>query len=663
MSLLPLVSAAKCSNFLETRLFRSIPTLAVFGHDVVVAAASFIISLHIRLGHEAWESFQDLFPAWLMFTGVCACVFWFSRAARGVWRYFSLRDLVTVIRAISLAILIYLRLTFLVTRLEGVPRSTLIINWLVLFVLIVAPRIALRIYNDGGLRHLLQDNHSHSRIPLLLIGSGDAAELFIREMARDLNAPYEVLGLIDENRSRIGLSIHGLPVMGHPDELLSILNILKSRGKMPQRLILTQPLHRMKMQKVMEVAEFAGVSVSRMPRLTDFRSGSGERFEIQPIAVEDLLGRTQTKLENGTVSHHITGHRVLVTGAGGSIGSELVRQIAALSPAHLSLLDAGEMQLYNIDLEVAELHPDLSRRAILADVRDRQKLDAVMAMERPTLVFHAAALKHVPLVEANKLEGILTNAIGTRIVADACHRAGVSAMVLISTDKAVNPANTMGAAKRLAEAYCQALNTPDNAPQGDGLAIDGGTESFRRPRFITVRFGNVLGSSGSVVPLFKRQLAKGGPLTITHPDMARYFMTISEAVELVLQALAMGMEDADKIDDSIYVLNMGKPVKIMDVAQQMIRLAGFRPGVDVKIKITGLRAGEKLNEELFHDSEELMPTDNPGLWRGHPRHADLESLRRHFDELAEACSRQQEDRVVQLLPRFVPEFVPTDSNQ
>jgi O-antigen biosynthesis protein WbqV len=586
-----LVSHAGRANFFGTQLSRYIPTLAIFGHDVVIAAISFVISLYIRLGHETWESIQNLLPAWLMFTGVCAAVLWFTRSARGVWRYFSFKDLITILRVVSVAILIYLLLTFLVTRLEGVPRSTLIINWLVLLVLIVAPRIAMRIYHDGGIRYLLRDHHSDTRIPLLLIGSGDAAELFIREMSRDPNAPYEVLGLIDENRSRIGLSIHGLPVVGHPEGLAGLLAHLKARNKMPQRLILTHPLQRTEMRSVMEVAEAAGVSVARLPRLTDFRSGGDGRLEIQPIAVEDLLGRTQTKLENNTVPDHISGQRVLVTGAGGSIGSELARQIAELSPAHLSLLDSAEMQLYKIDLEIGELKPDQSRTAILADVRDRQKLDQVMAQERPTLVFHAAALKHVPLVEANRIEGVLTNAIGTRHVADACQAAGVSAMVLISTDKAVNPASTMGAAKRLAEAYCQALNSPNTTAESCDANLDEDTQSPSGPRFMTVRFGNVLGSSGSVVPLFERQLANGGPLTVTHPEMTRYFMTISEAVELVLQALTMGM-DAPANDDSIYVLNMGKPVRIMDLAQQMIRLAGFKLGEDMEIEITGLRAGK-----------------------------------------------------------------------
>jgi O-antigen biosynthesis protein WbqV len=622
-----------------------------------MAAASFAIALYLRLGDEALDSLiGPLFRPWVFFTAICAGVFWFSRVSRGIWRYVSMQDMIVIARAVTLALLLYLLLTFFVTRLEAVPRSTLVINWLVLAMLLSAPRMAYRMFKDGGLQHLLKSHYSDARIPMILIGTGDSAEVFTREIARDPNTPYEVLGLINEDRSKTGLSIHGLQVVGYLGDLPNLLDQYAARGKTPQRLILTRPLQREQMQSVMEVAEAAGITVARLPRLTDFKSGAGDGIEIQPIAVEDLLGRTQTKLDHAAMRRQIEGRRVLVTGAGGSIGSELVRQVASFSPAHLSLLDASETLLYAIDLEIGELHPDLSRSAILADVRDREKLDQVMAEEQPSLVFHAAALKHVPLVEANKIEGVLTNAIGTRHVADACCNAGVDAMVLISTDKAVNPTSTMGAAKRLAEGYCQAVNAAKSDLDLFGVVPENGSEDWRLPRFITVRFGNVLGSNGSVVPLFERQLAKGGPLTITHPDMCRYFMTISEAVELVLQASVMGLEEPDSNRDSIYVLDMGKPVKIIDLAHQMIRLAGLKPGEDVEIKVTGLRAGEKLSEDLFHNSEPLKPTTHPGLRLASPRYTDLKTLRGNMDALAEACRQRQENQVTWLLQKFVPEF-------
>jgi FlaA1/EpsC-like NDP-sugar epimerase len=451
--------------------------------------------------------------------------------------------------------------------------------------------------------------------------------------------------------------------VGHLDDLPNILDQFASRDRAPQRLILTRPVQREKMENLLEVARAARISLARLPRLTDFKSGASDSVEIQPIAIEDLLGRTQQKLDHASMRRQIEGRRVLVTGAGGSIGSELARQIAAYSPAHLSLLDAAETLLYEIDLEIGELHPDLSRSAILGNVRERKKLDQVMAQERPTLVFHAAALKHVPMVEINKIEGILTNAIGTRHVADACCRAGVHAMVLISSDKAVNPTSTMGAGKRLAEAYCQALNSDNSKFKWVGTDPDNGPRSIPRTLFITVRFGNVLGSSGSVVPLFERQLAKGGPLTITHPDMCRYFMTRSEAVELVLQALAMGLEEPGDVVGRIYILEMGEPIKIMDLAHQMIRLAGLRPGKDVQIKVNGVRPGEKLSEELFHNSENLTPTNHPGLRLANPRYAELKTLRRQMDMLAGACGQYHEAKVTRLLAQFVPEIQAAEAHK
>ena len=317
----------------------------------------------------------------------------------------------------------------------------------------------------------------------------------------------------------------------------------------------------------------------------------------------------------------IEGRRVLVTGAGGSIGSELVRQICDFGPSELVLLDHSEANLYAIDLETAGRKPDVRRHAVLADVRDRGRLDRMLAKFRPHLVFHAAALKHVPMVEANIFEGVMTNVVGTVNVADACVKAMVGAMVLISTDKAVNPASVMGATKRIAERYCQALDI--RRGNGDGT------------RCVTVRFGNVLGSTGSVVPLFQQQLAAGGPLTLTDPEMKRYFMTVREAVQLVLQASALGSRDHEQ-EGKILVLDMGEPVRIVDLARQMIRLAGLRPDVDVKIEIIGPRPGEKLAEEMFHGGEPLVPTEIKGILAAAPRAADAGELARAVDELAEA---------------------------
>ena len=630
--------------------FPRFPRQAVaFLHDLTMAAAAFVIALILRLGNEAWASLaSSLWPAMLMFTAVCGLVFLTTGLYRGVWRYASMNDLVAIIRAVSLALAVFLPVTFLITRLDSLPRSWLVISWFVLIFLLGAPRMLYRVFKDQGFRHLLERDH-HRRIPVLLIGAGDAAETFIREMARDRDGPFEILAVIDEKGTRIGRKIHSVPVLGELSDLPEIFNRLARRERNPQRVILTKPLERDELDKVLEVADSRGATVARLPRLTDFSGGVEERLQIRPIAIEDLLGRPQTPLDRAAMRQLVEGRRVLVTGAGGSIGSELVRQIAAFRPAQLTLCDNSEFNLYSIDMEIGERFPDLPRRALIGDVRDRGRVERVFGQAGPDLVFHAAALKHVPMVEYNPLEGLHTNVLGTRNVANACRRAGVAAMVLVSTDKAVNPPNVMGASKRLAESYCQALDLLRQG-QGEGDSGSGGT------RFITVRFGNVLGSTGSVVPLFQRQLAGGGPLTVTHPEMTRYFMTIRESVERVLQASALGIASPPAEAGRIYVLDMGEPVKIVELARQMIRLAGLTPDKDVEIRFTGLRPGEKLHEELFHGGEALMPTRHPGLRLAAPRTADADLLDRSLDELAALVQQGERDRALDLLQRLVPEF-------
>ncbi len=621
--------------------------IVAFLHDLVMAAAAFMIALLLRLGNEAWASLMtNLWPAMLMFTAVCGLVFLSTGLYRGVWRYASMNDLVAIVKAVSLSLAVFLPITFLITRLDSLPRSWLVISWFVLIFLLGAPRMLYRVLRDKGFRHLLERD-SHRRVPVLLVGAGDAAETFIREMARDRDGAFEVLGVIDEKGTRIGRHIHGVPVFGRLHDLPEVFQRLVKRERRPQRLIVTKPLERDEIDYLLELADRHGATVARLPRLTDFSGGVEERLQIRPIAIEDLLGRPQTPLDRPAMQRLIEGRRVLVTGAGGSIGAELVRQIAVFRPAQLTLCDNSEFNLYSIDLELSERLPEVPRLALIGDVRDRARVERLFAEARPDLVFHAAALKHVPMVEYNPLEGLHTNVLGTRNVANACRRTGVAAMVLVSTDKAVNPPNVMGASKRLAESYCQAL---------DLLRRSNGETNGVGTRFITVRFGNVLGSTGSVVPLFQRQLAGGGPLTVTHPEMTRYFMTIREAVELVLQASALGIASPPEEAGRIYVLDMGDPVKIVELARQMIRLAGLRPDKDVEIRFTGLRPGEKLHEELFHGGEALMPTGHPGLRLAAPRTGDAEMLGRSLDELAALVQQGERDKALSLLRRLVPEF-------
>ncbi len=616
-------------------------------HDTFMAALSFSLSLYLRVGESIQHYPQSLlWNGTIIFAVVCALVFSFSGMYRGIWRYASLNDLMAITKGVTLSILIFLLLMFLMTRLESLPRSAIFINWFVLMALLGGPRFLYRVSKDRHLENVLaRDDYSH--IPVLLVGAGDAAELFLRDLARDAESPYRVLGMLSDKPSRLGREIHGVAVVGLVNDLEEVVARLKKSGPAPQRLIVTKDdLDGAMVRRLLDQADALGLALARLPRLSNLKGGVSEHLEIKPVAIEDLLGRPQTVLDRPAMKALIKDKPVLVTGAGGTIGSELARQICALGPSQIAMLDNSEFQLYSIDLEIATNHPDLPRSAVICDVRDRKRLDEIMAVETPAMVFHAAALKHVPMVEANPCEGILTNVIGSRNVANACVKAKAEMMVQVSTDKAVNPASIMGASKRLAESYCQSL----------GLS----TGIRRMPtQFVTVRFGNVLGSTGSVVPLFQQQLAAGGPLTVTHPDMKRYFMTTREAVELVLQASALAGRETGLLEEGgIFVLDMGEPVRILDLARQVIRLAGMTPDTDVQIEFTGVRPGEKLFEELFHDSEPLVPTKYESILLATPRTVDHEVLLRALNKLEELARAGKTEKALATLAHLVPDYHP-----
>ena len=616
-------------------------------HDVVMAGASFIAAQYLRLGDAVlWYADAYLWIGAALFAGVAAVVFAWMDLYRGVWRYASLNDMVSIFKAATLVILIFLPLLFLIQRLETLPRSSLFINWFVLIAFLGGPRAIYRVFKDRRLDTVLTRD-THNRIPVLLAGDGDGAELFIRGVARNPDANYSAVGILSDKTRRVGRQIHGIPVLGTLEQVEQVVKRLGRSGKRPRRIIITKKdLPGPQVRALLDEAGRLGLTLARLPRLTDFEAEEGQdRLTVRPIAIEDLLGRPQAVLDRPAMQAMIDGRRVLVTGAGGTIGSELVRQISDFGPAHLTLLDHGEYQLYEIDRELAGRHPDLPRTSILRDVRDRDRTRAAVAEARPDIVFHAAALKHVPIVEAQPNEGVLTNIIGTRNVADACRETGVGAMVLISTDKAVNPSSVMGASKRLAESYCQALDLE-------------GADTPDATRYVTVRFGNVLGSTGSVVPLFHKQLEAGGPITVTHPDVSRYFMTVREAVELVLQASVYGSGDRDR-SGKIFVLEMGEPVRIAELAEQMIRLAGLEPGKDVDIVFTGLRPGEKLHEELLHESEPVISTAHPDIMLAGPRTADRAVLARAIDELGESARTGDVQASTEALKRLVPDYRPT----
>lgn len=594
------------------------------------------VAFYFRLGAPIFDQAEIILQLSAVYASLALIIFLFTGLYRHVWAYVSFVDAVNIVRSATGVALIFIPLMFLFTRLEDVPRSVPFISWFILVVFLATPRLTFRLFKDRRLGFLAAAQAQRS--PVLLIGAGDEAAHFIRATQMNVNSRYRVVGLVTATPGRVGQVMNGVDVLGLERDIGSIIAKLAARDLTPERLILTRPENqRETVRALLKTAQDTGAELTKLPPVTDLRAYDEPDFAPKPISLEDLLGRPARSLDRVAMDTLIRGKRILVTGAGGSIGSELVRQIAAADPSHVSMLDHGEFNLYSIEQEVRQFWPELDVRPIIADVRDQGRINATFESVKPDIVFHAAALKHVPMVEYNPLEGLATNALGTRTVADACIAHGVPEMVLISTDKAVNPANVMGAGKRLAEIYCQAADVADT-----------GT------RFITVRFGNVLGSTGSVVPLFQKQLADGGPLTVNHPDIERYFMTVSEAVELVLQAAALGPGRNDR--GAIYVLDMGTPVKIIDLARQIIRLAGKVPDEDVKITINGLRPGDKLTEELFHGQETPVGTNMDGILLARARVSTLETVAARLDDLRDACASQEETAALAVLMDLVPEL-------
>jgi O-antigen biosynthesis protein WbqV len=577
---------------------------------------------------------------------------WVAGLPRQYWRFAGLPELVAAGLAAGAAAVLMALAVAAVGGVSANPAAPLI-HALLLAALLAAPRIAARLRHAGRAGAASEMPAQ----PVLLVGAGDAADLFLRALAQERSPAFRVTGLLALRERQMGRRLHGLPILGTIEEAPRVLDRLRQEGQLPAQLILADgALQAGALRQLLDAADRHGLPVRRAPRPTELDPASrrpgeraaAKRLHLRPIEIEDLLDRPQVPLDREGMARLVQGRRVLVTGAGGSIGGELSRQVAGLGPASLTLLDHGEYALYEIDLELRERHPELVRRAVLADVRDAARIGELMRELRPELVFHAAALKHVPMVENDPLEGLLTNALGTLVVADAARAAGCGLMVFISTDKAVNPTSVMGASKRLAEMYCQAL---DRAARAAGAGM----------RLVTVRFGNVLGSTGSVVPLFRRQLERGGPLTVTHPDMSRYFMTVREAVGLVLQASVIGAGDGPEgppelREGGIFVLDMGAPVKIVDMARRMIRLAGLRPDEDVAIRFTGLRPGEKLFEELFHGQEAPRPTRFPGLLMATPRTSDAAEMAAAIADIAADCRAGDAAAALARLGALVPEF-------
>ncbi len=598
-------------------------------HDLVLAAAVMGGTLLVRYHFEGRPAPSGMVArATAVFTLICAVVFLGVRQHRTMWRFTALNDALRLAWAVVIADLLLLPVLFVIDRAQDFPRSTIVIVALALPIVLAFGRMLVHAlaHGDVGAAFRLQDR---SRPPAVVVGSAAAVSTYLTTLRRRMS-PVRIAGLVILDGAQFGRTIQGVEILGDLRRLASILKALAAAEAREPQVVLAEPRPgRALMDQVVAAAGDAGAKVVRVRS-----DGSGG---LSAVDAADLLDRPPRALDLERARTLIAGKRVLVTGAGGTIGSELTRQALKLGPARLILLDASEFNLYAIDQELRETGVAEVWTAELGDVRDMARLEALFARERPDVVLHAAALKHVPLMELNPPEAVLTNVGGAVNVARLA-RERCEALVFISTDKAVNPTNVMGATKRVAERCVQAITA--------GATVQASV----------VRFGNVLGSAGSVVPLFERQIARGGPVSVTHPDMLRYFMTVQEAASLVLQAGALPLEDPSHDNGRIYVLDMGEPVKIDNLARQLIQLHGLRPDEDIKIVHTGLRPGEKLSEEIFYRAETVSDTAVDGVMAAFDPAPQWEVLKESVQALLDAATQRDDAGVQRLLQSLEPAF-------
>ena len=559
----------------------NIRRLLVFLHDVAAAGLAWVLAFWLRFNLDIPRDFLELMWRRLpLVMLIYALVFLAFSLYRGLWRYASLPDLQRIVLAVGLGAIAVPAVMAIMRTAAGVPRTAYLLTPLLLLAAMSASRIAYRAWREG---HLLPLVAKPTAVPVLVLGAGTAAASLLKELAPSWQ--WRVVGLLDDDAGKHGGEVFGVKVLGRIADAGAVADGLR----VTQAVIAMPGATHGERKRAVDLCARAGLSVMTVPALTDIVSGKVSVSALRAVELDDLLGRDPVELDNAGLHAFLDDRTVLITGAGGSIGAELARQIAGFSPRSMVLFDSSEYALYSIEQEFRDRHPGVAVTAAIGDAKDERRVAEVFARHRPHVVFHAAAYKHVPLMEDdNAYEAVVNNVLSTLVVARAAERAGAGKFILISTDKAVNPANVMGASKRLAELVCQSLQ----AASGTQMVI--------------VRFGNVLGSTGSVVPRFRAQIARGGPLTVTHPDIQRYFMSIPEAAQLVLQAALMGK------GGEIYVLDMGEAVKIADLARQMIRLSGLSEG-DIRIEYTGLRPGEKLYEEPLADSETTLATPHPKL--------------------------------------------------
>ena len=593
-----------------------------FLHDLLMIPLAWLGAYILRFNLEAVPDWfwQQALDSLLLVVPVQAAVFWLFGLYRGVWRFASLPDMIRIGKSVLSGLLIITLLLWLARDFSGIPRSVPVLYGILLMIFLSLPRMVYRFFKDQRAR-------SKSAQRVLVVGAGSAGEMLVRDLLRDTQRAYLPVAFVDDDANKRGREIHGVRVLGSCRKLPRIARKLAA-----DLIMLAVPsADKSQMQRIIARVEETGLPFRTVPPLKELMSGNVRVDQLREVVIEDLLGRDPVALDWQAIKAGLSERSILITGAGGSIGSELCRQLASLSLKNLILVENSEYNLFCMERELRQHFPELQLFPHLADITERKVIDRIFHLYRPEVVFHAAAYKHVPLLEEQVREAVHNNVLGTRNVALAADACGAREFVLISTDKAVNPANVMGASKRAAEIYCQNLNDRSST------------------NFITVRFGNVLGSTGSVVPLFKEQIKQGGPVSVTHPEIERYFMTTREACQLIMQASVLG--DGGEI----FVLDMGQPVRIQYLAEQLIRLSGKKPGEDIEIEYIGLRPGEKLYEELFHEQESLQPTAHEKILQARFRSMPWEELARIMEDAEAACNVYDCRKLSDLLTRLVPE--------
>lgn len=599
--------------------------LGIFSYDVLMVPVALWFAYLTRFDGTLPISYQTSF--WLLISfaiPIHAFVFWIFSVQRGLWRFTSLHDLWLILRATSTAMVLLIVIIFAskhIYGLYGIPRTALLLFWIYLTGLLIFSRLSVRIFKE---HRWVPAEHSKT---VVIWGAGTAGRNLLRQLRQRPELGLGVKFLLDNAMNLHGRTVDGIAIKAG----LAPLKTALDQQEVDEVLLAEPDLDSAHIRQILALCERYQVPCRTLPSLLELDERV-ELSQLRPVSVEDLLGREPVRLDSAAISGYLRQQTVLITGGGGSIGAELCRQVLAQQPAQLIVFDNCEYNLYQIEQELQERHPESSLLFLLGDAKDANKVNWLFEQFQPQVIFHAAAYKHVPLIELNPDEGIRNNVLATKIVADAADAYRCERFVLVSTDKAVNPANIMGATKQLAELYCQALGAKSQTA------------------FITTRFGNVLGSAGSVVPLFKQQIERGGPVTVTHSEITRYFMTIPEAAALILQAGAMGQ------GGEIFVLDMGERIRILDLAKQMIRLSGLEPEIDIPIKYIGLRPGEKLYEELFYDHEGLLPTKHPKLLLATTSPPDWDWLNTELEQLFAQSMVPDQATIVSQLQRLLPGF-------